>query len=146
MIDNAPHTALASTGRPVAFARDIRQGATVVLGSGSLLTAAILTLMLAMSLRPSARALTEAQDILSFVHTWSHAHGVSPTGLDDVYGPDVPLDPWGNPWQLERRAGGIAIVSHGADGEPGGIDDNADIAVVDLVLDIGVSDSWYVST
>lgn len=41
----------------------------------------------------------------------------------------VPADPWGNPYVYESPSehGDYAIVSYGADGDPGGEDVNADI-------------------
>ena len=41
----------------------------------------------------------------------------------------VPNDPWGNPFFYESPSehGDYAILSYGADGAPGGEDDNADI-------------------
>jgi len=44
---------------------------------------------------------------------------------------DVPLDPWGHPYIYkypgESSANGYDLMSYGADGQPGGDDENADI-------------------
>jgi len=44
---------------------------------------------------------------------------------------DVPLDPWGHPYIYkypgESNANGYDLMSYGADGQPGGDDENADI-------------------
>jgi general secretion pathway protein G len=42
---------------------------------------------------------------------------------------DVPLDPWGHPYQYRNPGsrGGIDIISYGKDGQPGGTGENADI-------------------
>ena len=43
---------------------------------------------------------------------------------------DIPNDPWGRPYQLDvpgREGAPFAIYSLGADGAPGGTEDNADI-------------------
>jgi general secretion pathway protein G len=59
----------------------------------------------------------------------------APSGIDDYKGPyvdnaDQLLDPWGNKYELvipgERNAD-FDVVSFGADGSPGGEDDDADI-------------------
>lgn len=44
-------------------------------------------------------------------------------------GSTVPLDPWGNPYRYASPgpAGGVEILSLGADGAPGGDGENADI-------------------
>ncbi len=47
----------------------------------------------------------------------------------------VPKDPWGNEYQYFRNEGGVPpyeIVCYGADGEPGGEDENADISSADV--------------
>ena len=41
--------------------------------------------------------------------------------------PVVPTDPWGNPYRYQPAPGGVEIVSLGADGQPGGDGENADI-------------------
>jgi general secretion pathway protein G len=44
---------------------------------------------------------------------------------------DVPLDPWGHPYVYkypgEANPNGYDLMSYGADGQPGGDDENADI-------------------
>jgi general secretion pathway protein G len=56
-----------------------------------------------------------------------------PDGLDRWDGPylkkDIPRDPWGNPYVYESPSehGDYAILSHGADGEEGGEDENEDV-------------------
>ncbi|HYE99879.1 MAG TPA: DUF2950 family protein [Planctomycetota bacterium] len=58
-----------------------------------------------------------------------------PDGLDPalfwpeggfVLGGRVPKDPWGRPFALENKDGGLRVVSLGADGRPGGLGDDAD--------------------
>lgn len=44
----------------------------------------------------------------------------------------VPLDPWGNPYIYESDGGSYEIISYGADGLPGGVDENADISSKNL--------------
>ena len=39
----------------------------------------------------------------------------------------LPVDPWSNPYSLIRVDGGIRVTSMGADGQPGGEGDDADI-------------------
>lgn len=39
----------------------------------------------------------------------------------------VPTDPWGKPYVYKATPGGFSILSLGADGQPGGEGDNADI-------------------
>lgn len=44
---------------------------------------------------------------------------------------DVPLDPWGNPYQYEPiSANSVALYSFGADGQAGGEDMDADVGVL----------------
>ena len=58
---------------------------------------------------------------------------VAPTGASNWKGPylkkDIPNDPWGQPYQYKSpgRSGGYEIFSQGADGQPGGEEDKADI-------------------
>lgn len=40
----------------------------------------------------------------------------------------VPMDPWGNPYVYTLEGGTYVIVSYGADGQPGGSGNNADIS------------------
>lgn len=53
------------------------------------------------------------------------------TGRDLWDGPylrgEVPLDPWGNEYQYEPQGDDFNLLSYGADGAPGGEDDDADI-------------------
>jgi general secretion pathway protein G len=52
------------------------------------------------------------------------------TGRDAWSGPymrEVPLDPWTNPYHYEREEGDYVLMSYGADGAPGGQEDDADI-------------------
>ena len=39
-----------------------------------------------------------------------------------------PIDPWGNQYVYKRIDGGYEILSYGADGSPGGEEDDADIS------------------
>lgn len=53
-------------------------------------------------------------------------------GRDSWTGPylrddSVPLDPWGNEYHYERDGNDFILLSYGADGEPGGEGDDADI-------------------
>ncbi|MFQ5792848.1 MAG: type II secretion system protein GspG, partial [Acidobacteriota bacterium] len=41
-----------------------------------------------------------------------------------VEGSDV--DPWGHPWVLRTEAGRLTVISYGADGKPGGSEDDRD--------------------
>lgn len=56
-----------------------------------------------------------------------------PDGLDKWDGPylkkELPLDPWGNPYVYESPSehGDFAVISYGADGSPGGEDENQDV-------------------
>jgi len=53
------------------------------------------------------------------------------TGRDLWNGPylrgEVPADPWGNEYQYEPQGDDFRLLSFGADGAPGGEDDDADI-------------------
>ena len=40
----------------------------------------------------------------------------------------VPLDPWGNPYMYKYDGGNYVITSYGADGQPGGTGNDADIS------------------
>ncbi len=57
----------------------------------------------------------------------------APSGVDNWDGPylpkNVPADPWGNPYvyRYPGEHGDYDIISLGADGAPGGEDENADI-------------------
>ncbi|MFZ7126503.1 MAG: type II secretion system major pseudopilin GspG [Desulfobacterales bacterium] len=56
-----------------------------------------------------------------------------PDGVDKWDGPylrkEIPLDPWGNAYVYESPSehGDYAIISHGADGSPGGEDIDQDV-------------------
>ena len=53
------------------------------------------------------------------------------TGRDAWSGPymrEVPLDPWANPYHYEMEDGEYALMSYGADGAPGGQEDDDDIS------------------
>lgn len=54
-------------------------------------------------------------------------------GWDGPYLPkDIPLDPWGNPYQYSvpgENGNGYSLLSYGKDGQAGGEEDNADIGV-----------------
>lgn len=58
---------------------------------------------------------------------------IKPEGEENWDGPylpkEVPLDPWGNPYEYKAPGpqGDFEIISYGADGEPGGDDENMDI-------------------
>jgi general secretion pathway protein G len=41
---------------------------------------------------------------------------------------EVPPDPWGNPYVYTLDGSNFVIMSHGADGQPGGTGNNADIS------------------
>ena len=46
---------------------------------------------------------------------------------------EVPLDPWGNPYAYTSEDGkSFTVISYGADGVPGGSDDDADISSENL--------------
>jgi general secretion pathway protein G len=40
----------------------------------------------------------------------------------------VPMDPWGNPYIYKLEGSGFVITSYGADGQPGGSGNDADIS------------------
>ena len=44
----------------------------------------------------------------------------------------LPMDPWGNPYSYKAEGRSFTIVSYGADGTPGGSDDDADLSSDDL--------------
>ena len=44
----------------------------------------------------------------------------------------VPMDPWGNPYDYKSKGRSFTITSYGADGTPGGTDDDADVSSDDL--------------
>lgn len=59
----------------------------------------------------------------------------APSGAGGWNGPylkkgELPKDPWGNPYQYKYTGGndGIAILSLGADGRPGGSGEDADVS------------------
>jgi general secretion pathway protein G len=47
--------------------------------------------------------------------------------------PTMPKDPWGNDYTYMNEGGKPNIISYGADGQPGGEGENADISSKDLV-------------
>ena len=53
------------------------------------------------------------------------------SGRDSWAGPylrgDLPKDPWGNDYVYQTTGSGFELMSYGADGQPGGEDDDADI-------------------
>lgn len=55
----------------------------------------------------------------------------APAGVVGWNGPyvkgELPMDPWGRPYQYTLRDGRVEILSLGADGAPGGEGENADI-------------------
>jgi len=56
-----------------------------------------------------------------------------PSGADNWDGPylpkEIPKDPWGNPYEYRHPGehGDYDIISYGADGQPGGEDEDADV-------------------
>ena len=42
---------------------------------------------------------------------------------------DVPMDPWDNPYQYDSTGRNFTLVSYGADGLPGGEDNDSDIGL-----------------
>lgn len=64
------------------------------------------------------------------------ALNVQPTGVAKWQGPylkkAVPLDPWDRPYVYVLQPGGstVDIVSYGADGTPGGVDEAKDISLL----------------
>jgi general secretion pathway protein G len=58
---------------------------------------------------------------------------IKPEGEDNWDGPylpkEIPLDPWGHAYEYSSpaRHGDYEIISYGADGQPGGDDENMDI-------------------
>ncbi len=53
----------------------------------------------------------------------------NPKGIEFLDPPEIPADPWGNPYQYNKEGGSkFVIVSYGADGSPGGSGYEADIS------------------
>jgi general secretion pathway protein G len=52
---------------------------------------------------------------------------VPPNWVAGGYLPQVPTDPWGNPYAYTVAGGGYEIISLGADGQPGGEGVDADL-------------------
>ena len=51
-----------------------------------------------------------------------------PDNFNDAYMEEIPLDPWGNPYEYKRLSGSkYELISLGADGMPGGEGEDADI-------------------
>ena len=57
----------------------------------------------------------------------------NPSGSASWNGPylrgDLPTDPWGNDYQYESDGDDFTLMSYGADGEPGGEGNDADISL-----------------
>ena len=57
-----------------------------------------------------------------------------PSGVENWNGPylpkEIPEDPWGNPYHYKQPGehGDYDLYSHGADGQPGGEDEDADVS------------------
>lgn len=45
----------------------------------------------------------------------------------------VPLDPWGRPYFIRCTSKGVTVGSYGADGAPGGLDENRDVVSEDML-------------
>jgi hypothetical protein len=145
-----PTPRLDAHGRPTAFARDLQEALVVVAGSTTMVAAAMVALAMVapgtQAAVPGELAMAQAHAILDHVHTWRGSHGTTPSDLSEVYGNAVPVDPWGNPWQLEQESGGLTVVSHGADGAPGGEGASADIRLADLESLLRRPDDWFGAT
>lgn len=80
------------------------------------------------------RAWDEMQKMIALLETYKTSNGAYPTtaqGLAELAGlGNIPAaDPWGNPYHYESPGlyAEFQLSSYGADGVPGGIDENADI-------------------
>ncbi|MFP4354511.1 MAG: type II secretion system protein GspG [Phycisphaerae bacterium] len=77
--------------------------------------------------RADIRVIVEAVEAYSLNH--AGAYPTSSAGLEDVQ-VDVGKDPWGQPYQYNRPGANgeqFEVFSLGADGQPGGDDEDADI-------------------
>ena len=45
---------------------------------------------------------------------------------------EMPMDPWGNEYVYRVQGARCEIISYGADGEPGGTEENADISSLEM--------------
>jgi len=70
-------------------------------------------------------------DVGSYPNELSELRSSNRRGWDGPYLPkDVPLDPWGNPYQYQipgKNGAAFSLISYGKDGQQGGTDDNEDI-------------------
>lgn len=57
----------------------------------------------------------------------------NPQGVRFINAREIPKDPWGNPYIYQKRSSSdFVIMSYGADGQPGGTGEDADISSDDL--------------
>jgi hypothetical protein len=83
---------------------------------------------------PTRRARELMVQIARAIEAFRRASGRAPATLDALAParmPSVPRDPWGRDFLYETTAGGYRLSCRGADGEPGGVAESADIQVVD---------------
>jgi len=70
-------------------------------------------------------------DVGSYPNKLSELRSSNRRGWDGPYLPkNVPLDPWGNPYQYQipgENGSAFSLISYGKDGQQGGTDDNEDI-------------------
>lgn len=88
-------------------------------------------------------AKSELARVKDAVDMYRITFGKMPESLEDLRTPPDgsepllekdPIDPWGNPYELKRTDGSdYDIISYGADGEPGGEGENADLSYKDSV-------------
>lgn len=79
------------------------------------------------------------------IHLYHMRHAMMPLTLEDMtggdfdYGKSNTIDPWGHPYRYEPGLAGrttpvFDLASYGADGQPGGTGENADLHFKELVL------------
>lgn len=57
------------------------------------------------------------------------------TGAPEQFLPGFPKDPWGTPYAYERTGRNLEITSFGADGAPGGRDEDRDLLASELLAE-----------
>jgi general secretion pathway protein G len=85
---------------------------------------------------------TQMTNIKNAIDQYMMANRRLPDSLEELVGPpesrfldsdEVPTDAWGNDFVYHRRTGRVyELMSYGADGLPGGQDEDADITLDDL--------------
>lgn len=93
------------------------------------------------------RAKAEISEIKKAVGIYQTLTGKTPESLEDLRQPqdknggdaiiDIGKDPWGNEYEYERTGRKVHIMCYGADGAPGGEQEDADIDSDHLDADSG---------